>query len=46
MRASVGSQRKIGHTTLEIVQFGQYISCLKLYEGEHSEGNKNVTYNT
>jgi hypothetical protein len=26
----------IWHTTLEMVQFGHFISCLKLYESERS----------
>jgi hypothetical protein len=33
-------------TTIEMVQFGQFIRCLKLYEGERSEPKKNLTYNT
>jgi hypothetical protein len=35
----------IRHTTLEMVQFGHFISCLKLYESERSKHKKNVTYN-
>jgi hypothetical protein len=40
------SRRKFLHTTFELVEFDQLICCLTLYEGEHSELNTHLTYQT